>query len=284
MEDKQKFFYPVVITCNLIANFLVSKEKMKLSLLIALIQISLFSNAVTDSVAWQKKEHASFSLYYMDVDKVIIKEIEKDIHNGISQVSVFFGKCFPAKFDVYIFPDRHSMNEQWRKDWDVPDFNSECWMVASGVAKRLDILSPQRWSKEACEHNGNDSIDVQQIITHELTHVYHAQHCANQTFDGMDDYGWLIEGLATYVSGQLTEAKTKSVKEQVATGKAPPTLADFWKGKLRYQQTGSLIKYIDEKYGREKLFALLKLTSLNEMMNTLNTTERELISKWKDSF
>jgi len=157
-------------------------------------------------------------------------------------------------------------------------------MVASGVAKRLDVLSPQRWKQEACEHNGNDSVEIQQIITHELTHVFHAQYCINHTFDGMDDLAWLLEGVATYVSGQLTDEKIKSVKEQIAAGRSPETLADFWKGKVRYQQAGSLMMYIDQKYGREKLFALLSLTSLHEMMKTLNTTEKELIAAWKDFY
>jgi hypothetical protein len=100
----------------------------------------------------------------------------------------------------------------------------------------------------------------------------------------MDDYAWLIEGLSTYVSGQLTWAKIQSVKEQLAAGKSPEVLVDFWKGEIRYQQAGSFVKYIDEKYGREKLFDLLKLTTLEEMMKTLGTTEKELVTGWKDFY
>ena len=245
---------------------------------------AIASNATGDSILWIKNKHYAYSLQYSEQDKPIIHQIENNLQKGISEIKIFFGKEFPSTIDVYIFPDRDALNEQWRKDWNMPDFNSECWMVASGVAKRLDILSPRRWKQEACEHNGNDSNEVQQIITHELTHVYHALFCANHTFDGMDDYAWLIEGVATYVSGQLTDAKIQSVRENFAAGKSPEVLTDFWKGKVRYQQAGSLIKYIDEKYGREKLFALLKLTSLNEMLQTLGTTEKELIAGWKDFY
>lgn len=242
------------------------------------------SYAAGDSILWITNKHTAYSLQYSEPDKPIIHQIENNLQNGISEIKKFFGNEFPSAMEVYIFPNRAGLNEQWRKDWNMPDFNSECWMVASGVAKRLDILSPQSWKQEACEHNGNDSNEVLQIITHELTHVYHAQFCANHTFDGMDDYAWLIEGLSTYVSGQLTWAKIQSVKEQLAAGKSPEVLVDFWKGEIRYQQAGSFVKYIDEKYGREKLFDLLKLTTLEEMMKTLGTTEKELVTGWKDFY
>jgi hypothetical protein len=45
-----------------------------------------------------------------------------------------------------------------------------------------------------------------------------------------------------------------------------------------------MIKYIDEKYGRNNLTALLRLTTLEEMMKILNTTEKELIEAWKDFY
>lgn len=254
---------------------------MKTIILFLLLIAGINSFAETDSLTWIKKDYKQFSLYYTAVDSPILPVIENNLTTGISHVNIFFKKDYSKKISIYLFPNRNAMTEQWRKDWNLPDFTAECWMVASGVALRLDMLSPQRWKQEACEHNANDSTELQQIITHELIHVFHGQQCPNPNFDGMDDYGWLMEGLADYASGQLTEGKLAQVKEQIAAGNTPIKLADFWKGRLRYQQSGSLIWFIDKKYGREKLFSLLSLTQLADMMMTLNTTEAELINDWK---
>jgi hypothetical protein len=43
------------------------------------------------------------------------------------------------------------MKLTWQKDWNEPRFKSECWMVASGVASKLDVISPKSWDKQACD-------------------------------------------------------------------------------------------------------------------------------------
>ena len=51
-------------------------------------------------------------------------------------------------------------------------------MVASGVAARLDMISPMAWDKQACEHSYKEADKTQQLITHELVHIYHrANQC-----------------------------------------------------------------------------------------------------------
>ncbi len=254
---------------------------MKPVVLLMLLISGIKSYAEADSLSWIKKDFSQYSLYYVASDSPIIHTIENDLTIGVKHVTSFFKKNFTQKINIYIFPNRKAMTEQWRKDWNAPDFNSECWMVASGVAKRLDMLSPLKWKQEACEHNANDSTELQQIITHELIHVFHGQQNLNPNFDGMDDFGWLTEGLADYASGQLTDGKIAQVKEQIRLGNTPTLLANFWKGRFRYQQSGSLIRFIDKKYGREKLKELLSLTNLIDVMKTLKTTETELIEDWK---
>src|SRR6516165_2607432 len=76
-------------------------------------------------------------------------------------------------------------------------------MVASGVADRMVILSPRVWKTQAAEHDPADAEHLRDLIAHELVHVYHGQHNPRPDFDGMDDSGWFVEGLAVYVSGQL---------------------------------------------------------------------------------
>jgi hypothetical protein len=76
-------------------------------------------------------------------------------------------------------------------------------MIASGVGHRLDILSPNAWAKEACDHNANDSTEIRKVIWHELVHVFHGQYNPDHTFNYIEKLDWLVEGTATFVSGTV---------------------------------------------------------------------------------
>ena len=39
--------------------------------------------------------------------------------------------------------------------------------------------------------------------------------------------------------------------------------------------------YLDNKYGREKLTSLLKYNNIKELLNSLETTELEIMNGWK---
>jgi len=74
------------------------------------------------------------------------------VDNGMHSVKHFFGSPYIKAFNIFIHPNRSSLDSAWQKDWNMPDFKSECWMVASGIATKLDMISPKTWDKEACEH------------------------------------------------------------------------------------------------------------------------------------
>ena len=154
-------------------------------------------------------------------------------------------------------------------------------MVASGVAHRLDLLSPNVWSTEACEHNASDQTEIQQLITHETVHVFHGQYNPVPDFTGLDDLAWLIEGVATYASGQLDEKRMAGVKKLVLENRNPTKLAKFWSGKDKYGLAGSLVKFVDQKIGRKRLFELLKETNQDVILSNLGMTESQLIEEWE---
>jgi len=155
-------------------------------------------------------------------------------------------------------------------------------MVASGVASKLDMISPKLWDKEACEHKYAEKIKTQQLITHELVHVYHGQLNVSPDFSNVEGIDWFVEGLATYASGQLDSARIAEVKKAIAENKVPETLDKFWTGKLKYGLSGSVIKYIDYSYDRKLLRGLMRLNKKSEVLSALKTTEAELLKNWKE--
>lgn len=234
-----------------------------------------------DTIHWKFVERTNHKIYYTETDLNFLGKLERYLEAGNILIENHFKNPFPTSFEVYVFPERNSLTAQWQKDWGQADFQPECWMVASGIAHRFDLLSPNVWAGQACEHKMEDSVELRKLIIHELVHVYHSQYNPDHYFNKAEGIDWLIEGLATYVSGQLTEYRYGSVKNLVLENKAPVSLDNFWRGKDRYGLSGSFVEFLDKKYGRKRIFGLMKFTNRKDVLNSLGNTESELIQEWR---
>lgn len=243
-----------------------------------ILSLVFFGGSQTE---WKVKKEKGFWLYYQSVDAAEKNNYARFFKTGISQIRSFFDQDYKALFLVYVHPGRPSLDSTWRVDWKAPDFQSECWMVASGISGRVDMLSPRQWSSSACEHDYNDKKETQQLITHELVHVFHGQHNASKDFSAVEGMDWFVEGLAAYASGQVTEEKLKAVSTALKENKIPASLQNFWTGKLRYPLSGSVVRYIDLTWGRKKLVSLLSYATLADLLKALDTTEEKLMAGWK---
>lgn len=252
-----------------------------LLLLFALSVLTLSSQKAL-SQNWTTEKHNGYNLIYQAADRGNLKEYNPMVEMGMQITQTFFNDNYKAGFDVLIHPNRHSLDSTWQKDWKMPDFKSECWMVASGVAVKLDMISPKRWDKEACEHAYADGQKTQHLITHELVHVYHGQLNISPDFSNVDGIDWFVEGLATHASGQCDSHRIEEIKKAIATNKIPSSLDNFWTGNLRYGLSGSMVMYIDSHYGRTKLKELLPFNKKSEILSALKTNETELLENWKN--
>lgn len=230
---------------------------------------------------WIVEKHEGYQLLYTDADKENKNEYLIYINNGIKSVKATFKNPFKETFEIYIHPNRTSLDTQWQNDWKLPEFKSQCWMVASGVSKKLDLLSPKIWDQQACEHTYTDKTHTQRLITHELIHVYHGQFNASPDFSDVSGLDWFVEGLATYASGQCDSKRMSEVKEAVLNNTIPDTLDKFWTGTLKYGLSGSVVMFIAHKYGNDKLNALLNFNRKSQLLKALDTTEADLLKEWK---
>ena len=246
-----------------------------------IIILSLVHAPLATQTKWVREKHESYSLFYTGSDKKNIPEYNQLLKVGIESVNQFCGSKFQNEFEVFVHPNRQSLDSAWQKDWGQPDFKSQCWMVASGVGKKLDMISPIRWNEQACEHKYEDKIKTQQLITHELFHVFHGQRNVSPDFSNTENIDWFVEGLANYASGQFDTERTNEVKKALHENKVPARLDDFWTGKIRYGLSGSVIKFIDAKFGRAKLLELLQYNKKSEILATLKISEENLLAEWR---
>ena len=116
-------------------------------------------------------------------------------------------------------------------------------------------------------------------------HVFHGQLNANPELNDSTGVDWFLEGLAFYASGQLDSSGIKEVKKAIQDKMNPKSLdglSTFDQVNLRYGISGSLVLYIDKKWGRAKLKELLPFNTKTALLATLNITEPELLSGWED--
>lgn len=239
------------------------------------------STAAAPAQTWHTHEEAGIAVQYTDGDREIALAVHRDLVDGRRVIETFFDQPFPRPFASRVFPDRASLTAHWRELWKTPEFEAQCWMVASGSGVGLSMLSPSAWKAEACEHDPQDAEEIRLLVAHELVHVYHGEMNPDPGLDGLEPMGWLVEGVATYVSGQLERSHEARARDAVASGAVPDELERFWSGKYRYGISGSLVRYIDRTYGRGTLLALLATTSEEQALARLGVGERELIDGWR---
>ncbi|MGA8264997.1 MAG: hypothetical protein WB779_11190, partial [Ignavibacteriaceae bacterium] len=90
-----------------------------------------------------------------------------------------------------------------------------------------------------------------------------------------------VEGLAVFASGQLKKDRISRAFRAIKEGKYPQELKNAWSGDNKYGITGLMVSYIANKYGKEKLYALLPMDDQKGIMNSLNTNENDFINNWR---
>ena len=214
-------------------------------------------------------------------DSAAAKEIETCLARGKLLIEAYFEMPFSEGVSVRVCPTRQAFTASFPPEWGMTE--TECWMVATGVASTLNILSPRVWREQACEHDARDSQHVQDIVVHELVHVFHGQHNPTRDFTGAEEVGWFAEGLAVHVSGQLDHGHLAEPGEAIERGAAPARLADAWSGKYRYGVCGSLVAYMDAAYGRARIRDMLAVTTQADLLALAGVTESKLLDDWKKS-
>jgi len=222
-----------------------------------------------------------FLLEHDAVDAQTVEALRPVVDAGAQRVEAFFGEHFAETYRLEVLPDRAAFDRSFPPEWGMGE--TQCWMVATGVANALRMLSPRVWATQACEHDPADAVHVQGIVTHELVHVFHMQHNPTRDGTGLEAIGWFVEGLAVYVSGQLDEGHQLTAAEALAVGAGPTQLEDGWSGRYRYGVSGSLVAFVDETWGRDALRDLLTVTSEQQLLARLGTTEAELLDGWRAS-
>lgn len=198
--------------------------------------------------------------------------------NGMAQIERFFGRSFPEPVMLTILPDREAFDAYAAKKWGLTQ--TQCWMVGAAGTHDVVLLTTRLW-EPACDHDASDERHVRDLLVHEFVHAFHMQINPSDEFERADEVGWFVEGLATYVSGQLEAGHLVRAHEAVEKGETPDHLVDAWSGPYRYGVAGSMAAFLDELLGRGQFGTLLAATTQAELLDPVGMTERDFLEAWK---
>lgn len=226
----------------------------------------------------RRQEEPPYELRFDEVDREVAQALAPVLDRGVADVEAFFGAGFAAPFRVTICRDRPTFDASFPPEWGVTQ--TQGWMVATGVATDLRILSPRVWKTQASGHDPDDAVHLRGILTHELVHVFHGQRNPTGDFTGCESIGWFLEGLAVFASGQLETGHRARAAEAVANGKVPRRLATAWTGEYRYGVCGSLVEHLDARCGRAATMRMLAATTQDELLEVVGIGEDQLLASW----
>ena len=92
---------------------------------------------------WISETHKDYKIYYTAIDKQNKKEYLKIIDAGLKSVSAFFASPKKNKFDIFIHPDRHSLDSTWQNDWKCPTSNQNAGWLPVALLQSLTSFLPK---------------------------------------------------------------------------------------------------------------------------------------------
>jgi hypothetical protein len=229
------------------------------------------------STEWIIVQGEGVRLYYKSPDRLGAGGLLEVGEAARRQIELFAGEPIAGDFDLRIYPDRAQFEAYWREI----GFTPQCWMIARATRSGIEMLTPRVWAAEGCGHDGGNSTEVQQVVTHEAMHVCHARVNPLPEVNNVGSLKWFTEGIAVY-SAQQVNASMRSQAAQFASGDLTGvSLSSLGPTSVGYSVGGSIAEFIDQVYGRAAMLRALRAPSTPAVLDTLHVSEADLLVSWK---
>ena len=198
---------------------------------------------------WKTTTADKLNLHYYSGDQAFAQDLLNAAKKGLDFNRTQSGLVAEAPIDLYIYANTSDLGDailyepSWTGGQAFPDHD----IVILGISK-----SDIEWGRDA--------------IVHELAHVL----VGHQTFSCLGSMPtWLVEGLAVYSEGELDAASQEQLDQAIKDDtllSVRSLSAGFSevpsKAYLSYSQSFSIVKFLIETYGQDKMTAFL--TSLRD--------------------
>ena len=203
------------------------------------------------TITWLDSEHNwktvtadKLNLHYYSGDQTFAQDLLNAAKSGLDFNRTKSGLTAQSPIDLYIFANTSDLKDAilYEPSWTGGQAFSDFDIVILGISE-----SDLDWGRDA--------------IVHELTHVL----VGHQTFSCLGSMPtWLVEGLAVYSEGELDTASQEQLDQAIKDDtllSVRSLSAGFSevpsKAYLSYSQSFSIVKFLIETYGQDKMTEFL---------------------------
>lgn len=199
-----------------------------------------------DRYRWQSLTEGNITILWYHGDDDFARELMASCQEGLARLTEQFGACPGRAITIYVYASSGELQGAMisPQEWTGGVAFTEFGIIAIGISP--DSID---WGKDA--------------LVHELTHLVVHQLV-------FSPYGslpvWLDEGLAMYNEGELDPDLRYYLEKAIYEGSllsvrslCSPFSSDPEKAYLSYAESYSLVEYLLNSYGGEKMLHLLTL-------------------------
>jgi hypothetical protein len=197
-----------------------------------------------DTHKWQTLTSGFLRLHWYDGDKSFAQDLLNAGLQGLSRNEQQAGLIADAPIDVYVYSSYEDLRDSilFEPAWTGGSAYAEHNIVIVGLSQ-------------------NNSEYDRNVVIHELTHVL----IGHFTFSCLNDMpSWLEEGLAVYSEGKLDANSLDQFDQAIKNNDLLSVRSlnsgfseEFSKATLSYSQSFSLVEYLIETHGQDKMTQLL---------------------------
>lgn len=199
-----------------------------------------------DDHSWKTLDEGNISFHWYRGDDTFARDLMNAAQGGLEFNRTQSGLIAQEPIDLYIYADTGDMQEAmlYEPSWTGGRAYSDYNIVVIGISE-----SDLNWGRDA--------------MVHELTHIL-VGHLTFSCLGGVPT--WLNEGLAMFSEGEL-DANSQAQLDDAIRNDTLLTLRSMSAGfaelpdkvNLSYSQSFSVVKYLIDTYGQEKMTSLLTL-------------------------
>ncbi|GAI90644.1 unnamed protein product, partial [marine sediment metagenome] len=227
-----------------------------------------------DRYSWHSLTEGNITLYWYEGDDSFAGELMLAAQQALARLNDETGAYLEKPAKIYIYASSGDLLEAmiFPQEWTGGVAYTHLGTIAIGIAQ-----NNIEWGKRALVH------ELAHLVTHQM--IFNPYNYIPN---------WLNEGLSMYAEGQLQDAYYDYLEQAVATGTlisvrtlSSPFSAYAARSYLSYAQSYSLVNFLINSYGQDKMFELLSIfkegsTYDGALMSVYGFDMDGLDDRWRD--
>ena len=207
---------------------------------------------------WSILESDYFDIYYYDDEEFLAERVALLADASYDTLSKYFSHCLSTRIPIMIYRSQNEFQQT----------NITLELLGEGVGGFTELYK----NRVVLPFTGSYD-ELRHVTMHELTHVFNFDMLfgglLQSVFARQYTYSlplWFVEGLAEYAS-EHWDAEAEMVMRDATINEYYFNLYQDVSGYLAYKQGQSVVRYIAERYGREKLSDILQSVTVTRNLD-----------------